>query len=64
MFKDRMYKIMMISVKISGKLMAGPPRLFTACENKNGLKDCLFDKKYIFAPVTKTFYNVRHRYKS
>jgi acyl carrier protein len=27
----------------------------TACENKNAIKDCLFDKKYIFAAVTKTF---------
>jgi acyl carrier protein len=26
-----------------------------SCGNKYGLKHCLFDKKYIFAAVTKTF---------
>jgi len=36
----------------------------SGCGNKYAGKDCLFDKKYIFAAVTKTFYNVRHRNKS
>lgn len=59
-----MYKIMIIFLKSGPKTGFGPESRFTGLENKNARKDCLFDKKYIFAPVTKTFYNVRHRYKS
>lgn len=59
-----MYKIMIIFLKITHKTGFGRETQFTGLENKNARKDCLFDKKYIFAPVTKTFYNVRHRYKS
>jgi acyl carrier protein len=51
----RMYKIIIISVKLSRKsvIAAIPPRIFFG--NKKALKDYLFDKKYIFAAVTKTF---------
>ncbi len=59
-----MYKIMIIFLKFTLKTVFSQESLFTDLENKNARKDCLFDKKYIFAPVTKTFYNVRHRYKS
>lgn len=59
-----MYKIMIILLKFTHKTGFSRERLFISLENKNARKDCLFDKKYIFAPVTKTFYNVRHRYKS
>jgi acyl carrier protein len=46
---------MIIFTKLTAKMITGPGRTIIACENKNGLKDCLFDKKYIFAAVTKTF---------
>jgi hypothetical protein len=55
---------MIIFLKITDKTGFGRESPFMGFENKNARKDCLFDKKYIFAPVTKTFYNVRHRYKS
>jgi hypothetical protein len=59
-----MYKIMIIFLNFTHKTGFGRESPFMDLENKNARKDCLFDKKYIFAPVTKTFYNVRHRYKS
>lgn len=36
-------------------MIFGPLPPVMAFKNKNALKDCLFHKKYIFAPVTKTF---------
>jgi hypothetical protein len=64
MLRAKMNKIMIILVKIRRKLINGTNTLFWASQNKNAIKDYLFDKKYIFAAVTKTFYNVRHRNKS
>jgi len=51
----KMYKIRMIYTKIPGKSVIWNRWSIITCENKNDLKDCLFDKKYIFAAVTKTF---------
>lgn len=36
-------------------MLISPKRPNIVFQNKNGLKDCLFNKKYIFAAVTKTF---------
>ena len=49
------YKIMIILVKKEGKSINIQIGLFRLCGNKNGLKDCLFHKKYIFAPIIKLF---------
>src|SRR5476649_2566960 len=46
---------MIISAKIPGKTTNRPVTPINGCGNKYGLKHCLFDKKYIFAAVTKTF---------
>jgi acyl carrier protein len=48
-------KIRIIYTKIGRKSVTARLPAIIAFENKNGLKDCLFDKKYIFAAVTKTF---------
>ena len=46
---------MIILIKKDGKCINRLIDLFRPCGNKNGLKDCLFHKKYIFAPIIKLF---------
>ncbi len=46
---------MIISAKKPCKNNNYAGRIINGCGNKYGLKHCLFDKKYIFAAVTKTF---------